>query len=105
MTAFVAKLVVKPEKRKEFERLQTELRVLTHRHEPEAPVYELLRSRDDTNVYYCVATFTGEGAFQHHMKIDFHDRLVPGILACLAEEMDLKFFDVVGDAILAPTAT
>lgn len=105
MTAFVAKLVVKPEKRKEFERLQTELRVLTHRHEPEAPVYELLRSRDDTNVYYCVATFTGEGAFQHHMKIDFHDRLVPGILACLAEEMDLKFFDVVGDARLAPTAT
>lgn len=97
MTAFVAKLVVKPEKREEFERLQTELRTLTHRHEPETPVYELIRMRDDPNTYLCVATFTSEDAFQLHMKIDFHDRLVPGILACLAEEMDLKFFDIVGD--------
>lgn len=97
MTAFVARLVVKPEKREEFERLQTELRVLTHRREPEAPVYELIRSRDEANVYLCVATFTSEDAFQHHMKIDFHDRLVPPILDCLAEEMDLKFFDIVGE--------
>ncbi len=97
MTAFIAKLVVKPEKRAEFEQLQTELRTLTHKHEPETPVYELIRLRDDPNVYYCVATFTSEDAFQHHMNIDFHDRLAPGILACLSEEMDLKFFDIVGE--------
>ena len=98
MTAFVAKLVVKPEKREEFERLQTELRELTHKHEPETPVYELIRSRDDENTYLCVATFTSEGAFDHHMATDFHDRLVPGILDCLAEEMDLGFYDIIGPA-------
>ncbi|MCG8441700.1 MAG: antibiotic biosynthesis monooxygenase [Caulobacterales bacterium] len=96
MTAFVAKLVVKPEKRADFERFQTELRELTHKHEPETPVYELIRSRDDENTYLCVATFTSEDAFQHHMQTDFHDRLVPPILDCLAEEMDLQFFDIIG---------
>lgn len=98
MTAFVATLVVKPEKRAEFERLQTELRELTHRGEPETPVYELWRSRDDPNAYVCVASFTSEDAFQFHMHTEFHDRLVPGILSCLAKEMDLKFFDIVGPA-------
>jgi quinol monooxygenase YgiN len=97
MTAFVARLVIKPEKRAEFELLQTEMRLLTHQHEPETPVYELIRSRDTPNVYFCVATFTSDDAFQHHMKIDFHDRLVPPILECLAEEMDLKFFDIIGE--------
>ena len=97
MTAFVAKLVVKPEKRAEFERLQSEMRALVHRHEPEAPVYELIRSREDENTYLCVATFTSEAAFNHHMSVDFHDRLVPPILDCLAEKMDLKFFDIIGD--------
>ena len=98
MTAFIAKLVVKPEKSAEFERLQTEMRTLVHQHEPEAPVYELLRSRDDPNTYYCVATFTSEDAFNHHMSVDFHDRLVPPILDCLATEMELTFHDVIGDA-------
>ena len=96
MTAFVARLVVKPERRADFERLQTELRMLVHRHEPEAPVYELIRSRENENTYFCIATFTSEDAFNHHMSIDFHDRLVPPIIDCLAEEMDLKFFDVIG---------
>ena len=98
MTAFVAKLVIKPERRADFERWQTELRDLTHRFEPETPVYELIRSRDDPNVYLCVATFTDDAAFDHHMKTEFHDRLVPGILDCLAKEMDLAFYDIVGPA-------
>jgi quinol monooxygenase YgiN len=98
MTAFVAKLVVKPEKREEFERLQSEMRELVHKHEPEAPVYELIKSRDDENTYLCVATFTSEDAFNHHMSVDFHDRLVPPILDCLAEEMDLAFYDIIGPA-------
>lgn len=96
MTAFVAKLVVKPDMAQQFERLQTELRELTHAKEPDTPVYELIRSRDEPNVYLCVATFTDEAAFDYHMQTDFHDRLVPGILECLAEEMDLGFYDIIG---------
>ena len=47
MTAFIAKLVIKPEMREQFEKAQTELRELTYLNEPETPVYELLKSRDN----------------------------------------------------------
>ena len=47
------------------------------------------------NTYFCVATFKSEAAFDHHMQIDFHDRLVPPILECLAEEMELSFHEAV----------
>lgn len=98
MTAFIAKLVIKPEMREQFEKAQNELRELTYLKEPETPVYELLKSRDDPETYFCVATFTDQDAFDHHMSTDFHDRLVPEIVECLAEDMTLDFFDYVGPA-------
>ena len=102
MTAFVARLVIKPEKRGDFERLQTELRLLTHAHEPETPVYELIQSREDENTYLCIATFTSQDAFDLHMGTDFHDRLAPAILDCLAEDMDLGFYNIIGEAKRQP---
>ena len=101
MTAFIAKLVVKPESRKSFEGLQTELRELTHTHEPHAYVYELWQSQDDANSYFCVASFKDQAAFDNHMSIDFHDRLVPPILECLSAEMELTMCNVIGPAELA----
>ena len=56
-----------------------------------------LHARDDPNTYYCVATFTDEAAFEYHMATDFHDRIVPDIVDCLAEEMVLSFYDIIGD--------
>jgi hypothetical protein len=44
-----------------------------------------------------VATFRDEAAFDHHMTIDFHDRLVPPILACLAQDMELSFHTSLGE--------
>ena len=90
--SFIAKLVVKPERREEFIRLQTELKTLVHAQEPDAWVYELLQSEEDSNSFYCVATFKDAAAFEHHMSIDFHDRLVPPILDCLAADMELGFY-------------
>ncbi|MDD9797590.1 MAG: antibiotic biosynthesis monooxygenase [Alphaproteobacteria bacterium] len=97
MTAFIAKLTIKPDMRAQFEAAQTELRTLTHKHEPNTPVYELLQSRDEPNVYFCVATFTDEAAFEYHMQTDFHDRLVPPIMDCLAGDMELSFYNVIGE--------
>lgn len=91
--SFIAKLVTKPEKRNEFVALQTELKALVAQHEPDALVYELLQSDDDPNVFHCVATFRDQAAFDHHMGIDFHDRLVPPILDCLVSEMELGFYN------------
>jgi quinol monooxygenase YgiN len=90
--SFIATLRVKPERRADFIAYQTELKSLVHAHEPDAWVYELLQSEDDENLFQCVATFKDEAAFDHHMHIDFHDRLVPPIIACLAEDMQLTFF-------------
>ncbi len=90
--SFVATLRTKPEKRDEFIALQTELKALVHEHEPDALVYELLQAEEDDNLFYCIATFRDQAAFDHHMQIDFHERLVPPILECLAQDMELGFF-------------
>ncbi len=90
--SFIAKLAVKPERRAEFIALQTELKGLANEHEPDVWVYELLESEDDPNLFYCVATFKDAAAFDAHMSIDFHDRLVPPILDCLASDMELAFY-------------
>lgn len=93
--SFIAKLVAKPEKAADLEALQTELRDLVHAQEPDCEIYELFKSIDKPNTYFCVATFKSEAAFEHHMTIDFHDRLVPPILECLAQEMELSFHEAV----------
>ncbi|WP_223276147.1 putative quinol monooxygenase [Sphingomonas daechungensis] len=59
--SFIAKLVVKPERRDEFVNLQSELKGLVHAQEPDALVYELLQSDDDPNTFFCVATFKDQG--------------------------------------------
>jgi quinol monooxygenase YgiN len=90
--SFVAELRCKPDKRDELIALQVELKSLVHQQEPDALVYELLQSDEDPDLFLCVATFRDDAAFEHHMHIDFHDRLVPPILACLAEDMKLSFY-------------
>lgn len=87
--SFIAKLVVKPDRREKFIALQTELKGLVFEREPDVRVYELLQSDDDPDTFYCVATFADDAALDHHMGIDFHDRLVPPILDCLAQDMTL----------------
>jgi quinol monooxygenase YgiN len=89
--SFIAVLKVKPEKRAVFIALQTELKGLVFKHEPDALVYELFQSETDENLFHCIATFRDDAAFDHHMHIDFHERLVPPILDCLAEDMVLSF--------------
>lgn len=94
--SFIAQLRAKPEKREELIALQTELKALVFEHEPGALVYELFQSEEDPDLFQCVATFRDEAAFETHMHIDFHDRLVPPILACLAEDMSIAFYKSLG---------
>jgi quinol monooxygenase YgiN len=89
--SFIATLRTKPEKRDDFIALQTELKGLVKEQEPDAWVYELLQADDDPDLFYCVATFKHEAAFDKHMHIDFHDRLVPPIFECLASEMEIQY--------------
>ena len=94
-TTFIAKLVVKTGMEKEFERLQRELSERTHESEPETLVYDVIRHRTEPSTYIVYARFRNEAAFESHQKTAFHERLVPPILACLAKDMDLQFFDWV----------
>jgi quinol monooxygenase YgiN len=93
MTCFIATLKIKPGREAEFERLQTELSQLTHAQEPGVRVYDVIRHREKRNVYVVTARFDSEAAFQAHMKISFHERLVPPILDCVDGQMDLQFYD------------
>ena len=95
MMAFIARLVVKADKVQEFEELQKKLHALTHEHEPNTLVYDFLKHREEPGTYVVYSTFKDEEAFRAHQGSAFHDDLVPPILECLAEEMDLQFFDGV----------
>lgn len=92
-TAFIAKLIVKPGREAEFERLQAELSALTHAHEPDTLVYDVIRLREAPGTYVVYSRFRDPAAFEFHQQSSFHDRLVPPILDCLAEPMQLDFYD------------
>jgi quinol monooxygenase YgiN len=90
--SFIAQLRAKPGRGAELIRLQVELKTLVFKQEPDALVYEFFQSDDDPDLFQCVATFRDDAAFENHMQIDFHDRLVPPIFDCLAEEMKIAFY-------------
>ena len=92
-TTFIATLVVKPGMESRFESLQRELSRLTHESEPDTVVYDVIRHRTRPSTYVVYGRFRDERAFQVHMASPPHERLVPPILASLAQEMDLQFFD------------
>ncbi|HVS77657.1 MAG TPA: antibiotic biosynthesis monooxygenase [Steroidobacteraceae bacterium] len=92
-TTFIATLVVKPGMESRFESLQRELSQLTHESEPDTLVYDVIRHRTRPSTYVVYGRFKDERAFQVHQASPFHDRLVPPILATLAQEMDLQLFD------------
>nr|WP_047169503.1 antibiotic biosynthesis monooxygenase family protein [Sphingomonas sp. Y57] len=94
--SFIAELRAKPGRGPELIRLQAELKTLVFEQEPDALVYELFQSEEDPDLFQVVATFRDDAAFDHHMHIDFHDRLVPPILDCLASEMKIAFYRSLG---------
>ena len=96
MIAFIAKLIVKNGKEADFEKYQTELSELSHANEPGALlVYDVIRHQEESGHYVVYARFRDQAAFDAHMQAEHHDRLVPLIFDCLAEEMDLQFFQHV----------
>ncbi|HEX5460473.1 MAG TPA: antibiotic biosynthesis monooxygenase [Steroidobacteraceae bacterium] len=92
-TTFIATLVVKPGMESRLEGLQRELSQLTHESEPDTIVYDVIRHRTRPSTYVVYGRFRDERAFQVHMASPSHERLVPPILASLAQEMDLQFYD------------
>ena len=92
---FIATLIVKPDKVAEFEQLQKKLSEITHDTEPGTPVYDFIKHRDRANTYVVYARFRDDAAFQAHQDSPSHDELVPPILAALAEDMDLQFYELV----------
>jgi quinol monooxygenase YgiN len=93
--AFIAKLVVKPDKADELEQLQKKLSDITHDTEPDTLVYDFIRHRDQANTYVVYARFKDDAAFQLHQDAPTHEKLVPPILETLAEEMDLQFYELL----------
>jgi len=93
--AFIAKLVVKPEKVSEFENVQRQLSDITHDTEPDTLVYDFIKHRDQANTYVVYSRCRHEAASPTHQDSRSHEDLVPPIGEALAEEMDRQFYDVV----------
>jgi quinol monooxygenase YgiN len=92
---FIATLIVAAGCEVEFEKLQTELSEISHREEPGLLVYDVIRHREKPRTYVVYARFKDQAAFDFHQQADYHQRLVPPILACVEGEMDLQFYDWV----------
>ncbi len=92
-TTFIATLKIKAGMEGEFERLQRELSQLTHQHEPDTLVYDVIKHREQARTYVVYGRFKDQKAFEYHQQTAFHDRLVPPIMACVDGAMDLQFFD------------
>jgi len=95
MTCFIATLKIKLGYEADFERLQAELSALTHAQEPGTLVYDILRSPTARGTYVVYARFKDETSFQLHQGTAFHERLVPPIMATLAADMELQFYDFI----------
>ncbi|MBU6212307.1 MAG: antibiotic biosynthesis monooxygenase [Gammaproteobacteria bacterium] len=99
MITFFALLEVTAGKEGEFEALQRELSELTHQHEPDTLIYDVIKHQEKQGIYAVYARFKDQAAFEYHQKTEFHDRLVPPIFACLkngADSMTLDFYSHVG---------
>lgn len=90
--SFIAQLRCEPDRRDDLIALQLEMKSLVHEREPDVLNYELLQSDLDQNLFMCIATFRDDASFEKHMTIDFHERLVPSIFACLAEDMKIEWY-------------
>lgn len=95
MVTFIATLNVASGREAEFERLQTELSEISHREEEGLVVYDVIRKQETPRTYVVYARFEDQAAFDLHQEADYHQRLVPPILACVEGEMDLQFYDWV----------
>ena len=95
MVTFIATLNVVAGRESEFERLQTELSEISHQEEPGLVVYDVIRQQENPRTYVVYARFKDQGAFDFHQEADYHQRLVPPILACVEGEMHLQFYDWV----------
>jgi len=95
MVTFIATLNVAAGREEEFERLQTELSEISHSEEEGLVVYDVIRHKEKPRVYVVYARFEDQAAFDLHQNADYHERMVPPILACVEGEMDLQFYDWV----------
>ena len=95
MVTFIATLLVAAGREAEFEKLQTELSEISHRQETGLLVYDVIRQQQKPRTYVVYARFKDQAAFDFHQQAEYHQRLVPPILACVEGEMDLQFFDWV----------
>ena len=96
MLTFIATLQVAAGRETEFEKLQVELSEIAHREEKGLLVYDVIRHKEKARTYVVYARFSDQAAFEFHQQADFHQRLVPPILACVEGAMDLQFYDWKG---------
>lgn len=96
MTAFIARMVVKPDCQVEFEEICKRLREYTYGEDPSAATFELMKVCSNDNLYFITATFRDDGAYTDHMRSTARQQLWPLVQECLAEEMEMLACELIG---------
>lgn len=96
MYCCITRLRIKPGREPEFLQLQRELSELTHEHEPDTVIYDVLRQASEPLSYVCYARFRDRQAFEFHQAATFRRRLHEQIAACAEEPIDRQFYDFIG---------
>lgn len=91
MVAILAHIRIKPERLKEFERIERELAADTHRLEPDCLIYECFRGAEP-NSYYVLLAFRNEEAFFFHQVSEWHEKHAPALYECFAD-VRLEYID------------
>jgi len=88
----------KPEKSNEFARLTAQLQKDVRAHEPEALVYQIMRSQDDPTLFVMTEVFATEAAYNAHPEMAYHKAMSAAGWACVEGQPDIKRFTPLTDA-------
>lgn len=89
---FIARMTVKPDKRREFVRLCRELEAHVRAHEPDVLAYEFFKLREE-NRYAVFESFRDEAAEHLHMNSKALADAAPKISACLNGTWEREYLD------------
>ena len=96
MIAIIATLYVQPDKTSEFETRFLELVRQVKANEPDAQMYQLVKSREEAGVYKVMELYTDQAALDRHFQTEYFRAFGGEARGFMAGEPKIERLDTVG---------
>ncbi|MEM7612625.1 MAG: antibiotic biosynthesis monooxygenase [Pseudomonadota bacterium] len=83
IVSFLSRMTIHADKKEQFVQCCTELTEKVLAHEPECLYFRFYKLRDEPLGYAVFESFLNDDAEEAHMKTDYFERIVPGLVECL----------------------